>query len=388
MTKLMTFARVHFLLLLALIILLTPALPLHAATIYVDSGCDLDDALDAANGDEEEDDCEVGDGADTIVLTEDIEIWKDLEKITSVITLEGNGKELEVKYDGEAFDIEGGRLTIRNLTVEFDRRRRSEIIELDDGRLTIINSRFKNCSEGIEQERGHTTITGNSNICDLPPDKYVEGSHTITVDLPQPTSSCDSLAGGVTVSAAYGNASGVQCTQLDAAGVGNQSVADMGLINAVDVWAYVEQGVEICFPQQGRIIFLDAATSPRSPAQVESYRLGSMTCAYLRRPGTVALVQGQTTEDRTPTTTTTAPTTATTATTSTTQPAVDGCPIQTTGHLRLRAAPSLQAETLGYVLRGTTLGYIERTAYWFKVRHQGLTGWIGWKHVAVLGDCN
>lgn len=385
MIKLTALTHVRIWLVLAIYVLLAFALPLHAATIYVDSGCSLDDALDAANGDEEEDDCEVGDGADTIVLTSKIEVWKELEDITSPITLEGNNQKLRMMIDDSTFDIEGGQLTIQNLTVEYARTRRSEVIEVDDGRLTIINSRFKNCREGVEQEQGRTTITGNSNICDLPVDEYVTGGGTATLDLnlPPPVSSCDSLAGGVTVRAALGSASGVECTQLDGGGVGNQSVIDMGFINAVDVWAYVEQGVEICFPQQGRIVFLDAATSPRSLAQVESYRSGTMTCAHLWRPGTVALVQGQTTEDRTPTTTT-----STTTTAATTQPAVAGCPIQTTGNLRLRAAPSLQAETLGYVPRGAALGYSERTTFWFKVRYQGMTGWIGWKYVAVLGDCS
>ena len=405
MTKSMTFSRVGAMLVLAIYLLLMSALAVNAADIRVEHRCRLRDAIRAANQDREYNDCAEGDGPDTIILTDDEDLTKELRTIRSVITLEGNNKELTIEFDEPVFEIDEGNLTIKNLTVKYEAKRRNEIIEVKDGRLTIINSKFKNCRTGIEQEDSYVTISRDSNLCNLPVDNYVLGeiTSTISLPLPPPARTCESLPGNITVMAALGSHSGVQCTYVSGSGVGIQSIVDMGIIDAVDVWAYVEQGVEICFPRQGRIIFLDAATSPRSQAQVDSYRLGHQTCAYLQRAGTVVLVQGQTLEDRTPgttttpetttpttTTTTTTPTTTTTVTTTTTtvtQPVVDGCPITTTGHLKLRASPSLEAEVLGYVLRGTTLGYIERTTFWFRVNHYGQTGWIGWKYVAVIGDC-
>ena len=173
------------------------------------------------------------------------------------------------------------------MIVEFEEKRRNRLFDIEDSRLTIINSTFKNCRVGIEQKNSHITISRDSNLCNLPVDKYVlgeiTGTSTISLPQPPPARTCESLPGNITVMAALGSHSGVQCTDVGASGVGIQSIVDMGVIHAVDVWAYVEQGVEICFSRQGRIIFLDAATSPRSQAHVDSYRLGH---ADLRVPAT------------------------------------------------------------------------------------------------------
>ena len=389
----MTLSRFRILLFLALL-LLASSLPVSAATIHIDSNCDLDHAIKAANRDEEVKGCERGDGHDTIVFQGEVEFGRKMPVITSSITILGNNHPFKVKHDNAIFTVEEGRLTIRNLNARYAKKRTRKIIELEDAWLEIVDSTFGRCKRGIEQKRSHTTITGNVDICELEPSEFVKGGYSANVSLSLPVDetprTCESLPASIMVTAPH---SGVQCTHLDAVGVGNQAVVNMGVIDAVDVWAYVEQGVEVCFSQSGRIVFLDAATSPRSQAHVESYLSGGKTCAYLQRPGGVVLVQGQTEAEKTaPTTATTTTTVATqpvttTTTTTVTQPTVDGCPIRTTGNLRLRATPSLSAETLGYVLRGTNLGYVDRTAFWFKVRHYGVTGWIGWKYVEVIGAC-
>ena len=56
------------------------------------------------------------------------------------------------------------------------------------------------------------------------------------------------------------------------------------------VWGYVEQGVEVCFPQAGRIIFLDARTIPRAMSPLESYRVNGMTCVWIESPGSLILM--------------------------------------------------------------------------------------------------
>ncbi len=370
---------------------LASSLPVSAADIHIDNNCGLDYAIEAANLDEAVKGCEKGDGHDTIIFQGDVEFGRKMPVITSDITIQGNNHPFKVKRDDAIFTVEEGRLTIRNLNARYAKKRTRKIIELEDAWLEIIDSTFGKCKRGIEQIRSHTTITGTVDICELEPSEFVKGGYSsnvsITIVTEQEPRTCESLPGGIRVSASH---SGVQCTHLDAVGIGDPAVANLGVLNAVDVWAYVEQGVEVCFVQAGRIVFLDASTSPRSQAHVESYTSGGQTCAFLQRPGSVVLVSGQTTAERTAPTTTTAvmaPVETTTAMTTVTQPAVDGCPIRTTGTLRLRETPSLSAETLGYVLRGTNLGYIDRTAFWFKVRHYGLTGWIGWKHVEVLGAC-
>ena len=352
MSNLMAIKRVRMALFLALF-LLASSLPASAATIRIDNNCDLDHAVKAANRDEEVKGCEKGDGHDTIVFQGDVEFGRKMPVITTSITILGNNHPFKVKHDNAIFTVEdGGRLTIRNLNARYAKKRTRKIIELEDAWLEIVDSTFGKCKRGIEQTRSHTTITGNVDICELEPSEFVKGGHTanvsISIPVEQEPRTCESLPASISVKAPH---SGVQCTLLDAAGVGDQAVVNMGVINAVDVWAYVEQGVEVCFAQAGRIVFLDAATSPRSQAHVESYASGGQTCAYLQRPGSVVLVPGQTAERAATTTTTTTATTTTattpvvttTTTTTATQPVVDGCPIRTTGNLRLRETPSFES---------------------------------------------
>ena len=110
---------------------------------------------------------------------------------------------------------------------------------------------------------------------------------------PRPTAmTCLNLqtASSLRIRATNGLGSGVQCQRLDGGGIGIQSIIDAGFIAAVDVWGYVEQGVEVCFPQAGRIIFLDARTIPRAMSPLESYRVNGMTCVWIESPGSLILM--------------------------------------------------------------------------------------------------
>ena len=104
---------------------------------------------------------------------------------------------------------------------------------------------------------------------------------------------CDELlAQGYRLSATHGLASGVQFRRLDAGGVGIQWVLDEGFRDAIDVWGFAEQGGEVCFPDSGRLLLLDAAHSPRQPMQVDAYSEGSLTCGNFDRAGTLVLLDG------------------------------------------------------------------------------------------------
>ena len=97
-------------------------------------------------------------------------------------------------------------------------------------------------------------------------------------------------ATGMTFEATYGLDSGVHFRQLDGAGIGIQSIIDAGYLAALDVYGYVEQGVEVCFPQMGRILFLDARTMPRAITPLESTVRDGMTCASISSPGSLVLM--------------------------------------------------------------------------------------------------
>ncbi len=95
---------------------------------------------------------------------------------------------------------------------------------------------------------------------------------------------------GMTFEATYGLDSGVHFRQLDGAGIGIQSIIDAGYLAALDVYGYVEQGVEVCFPQIGRVVFLDARTMPRAIVPLESTVRDGMTCVSISSPGSLVLL--------------------------------------------------------------------------------------------------
>ena len=97
-------------------------------------------------------------------------------------------------------------------------------------------------------------------------------------------------ATGATFRTAFGLDSGVHFRQLDGAGIGVQSIIDAGYLEAFDVYGYVEQGVEVCFPQIGRVIFLDARTMPRAIRPLESTVVNGQTCVSINSPGSLVLM--------------------------------------------------------------------------------------------------
>lgn len=115
-----------------------------------------------------------------------------------------------------------------------------------------------------------------------------------------------------------GTTTGVACRLLNANGVGNQAVLDMGLVNAVDISGNVSGQLTVCLQGTGNMIFLDSAGVPRTPAPIASYSgSNGTTCATLTTTGTLALVGGQSTIPSS-TTTNTTPTSSVTVTTTTT----------------------------------------------------------------------
>ena len=97
-------------------------------------------------------------------------------------------------------------------------------------------------------------------------------------------------ATGATFRTAFGLDSGVHFRQLDGAGIGVQSIIDAGYLEAFDVYGYVEQGVEVCFPQIGRVLFLDARTMPRAITPLESTVVSGQTCVSINSPGSLVLL--------------------------------------------------------------------------------------------------
>ena len=351
-----------------------------AKDIHVKGDCDLRDAIRAANYNSKIGGCVAGSGPrDVIILYENIEQKRTLPEITSSIRLEGRGRKVTFK-DRVAFVVNEGQLVLQNIRIRFEKTRKGDVLEIKDGALTLAHTYFHDCTGGMEVE-GESTIEllGGYGVC----------GHSREViwkwfdyEPPRPPT-CTQLS-DVVVKAAQGLDKGVQCQDVNAAGIGNQTVYDAGFIDAVDIWGDLGPGVEICFPQVGALMFLDAATSPRAVSWMESVGVDGMTCASLYRAGTVVLVQGQP-SSTTPQVAESEPEAQQEPEVS--EPMVGGCPVHTTGHINFRAEPSLDGEKLGVVLRGSTVGAISRIWGWYQINHLGRTGWIGGRHVDEIGDC-
>lgn len=171
---------------------------------------------------------------------------------------------------------------------------------------------------------------------------------------------CASLPASMVVSG-YGE--WTQCQRVSGAAVGNAGLIAQGLIDAVDIWGYVSSEVRVCFRQPGMLYFLDAATSPRSLSELPPTQSAGQTCGMIKRPGTVALLPGAPPEPE------------------------RECRVSLTGNLRVRARPSMKAETIGFLRRGVGLPLISRTRDWLEIDYMGAAGFIGAAYARENGDC-
>ena len=166
-----------------------------------------------------------------------------------------------------------------------------------DGCLTASDN--LRADGGMEVETLSGAITDNTTgVCwpnFTPPRKKKKADPTPTpTSTPRPQIAATHVAlqaaTGATFRPTYGLDSGVHFRQLDGAGIGVQSLIDAGFLEAFDVWGYVEQGVEVCFPQVGRVVFLDASTSPRAIVPLESTVANGQTCVSISSPGSLVLL--------------------------------------------------------------------------------------------------
>ncbi|MCY4061609.1 MAG: SH3 domain-containing protein [Chloroflexi bacterium] len=183
---------------------------------------------------------------------------------------------------------------------------------------------------------------------------------------------------GIEIYAAFGLFSGVQCQEINASGIGIQSVLDAGFVKAVDVWGYVEQGVQVCFDAAGPMVFLDAATAPRTVQAIETFRVGAQTCTSIWRPGSVILLVSQTSAYSWPA--------------ATAQPLLLPSPTPapqclgaSTAAVNLRDAP--MGSRIGGIYPSETVNVLASEAGWYQVEYLGLVGWVSAQYLSLNGEC-
>lgn len=109
---------------------------------------------------------------------------------------------------------------------------------------------------------------------------------------PTPTpapSTCLSVPSSIVVS---GFLNATQCRQISGGGIGIPALI-ANFIDAVDIYGHVPPGMQVCFRQpSGTLIFLDAATAPRTQMPLPGYRTADLICAQIDRPGSLVLLPG------------------------------------------------------------------------------------------------
>ena len=174
----------------------------------------------------------------------------------------------------------------------------------------------------------------------------------------------------LSVTAVNGLNSGIEFQRVDQGGVGIDSILDLGFLDAVDVWSYIGGGYEVCFPQIGKIIFLDAATSPRTVMEIQYEYRDGYTCASLDRAGTLVLVRPADNGD---------------LTLAEEQPLANST-VTTTHRLNLRDGADGAVVQLVIPVNVTATAFA-RTESWFKVGYRETAGWVSARFVTTEGDC-
>ena len=197
---------------------------------------------------------------------------------------------------------------------------------------------------------------------------------------------CQHLPPRVVVS---GYVENTQCQMVSEIVIGKTDLTQRGFIDAVDVWSYVNGGLEVCFRNSGWLVFLDATYLQRMVTELEHHYRDGMTCGTIDRIGTVVLLERPASPASAtptePTATSEAPATQSALTVFESIP-LSNCFIKLVETLFLRAEPA--GEVIGLVWLNSEVPAFEISGFWYKIEFEGKTGYISRYHRKVLrGGC-
>ncbi len=178
-----------------------------------------------------------------------------------------------------------------------------------------------------------------------------------------------------------------QCQMVSDIVIGKTDLAPRGFIDAVDVWSYVNGGLQVCFRNNGWLVFLDATYLQRKVMELEHYHRDGMTCGTIDRVGTVVLLERPPPPASAPLAEPPATSESPDVTLPTFEPIpLNDCQIKLVETLFLRAAPA--GEIIGLVWLNSEVPAFEINGYWYKIEFEGKTGYISRYHRKVLrGGC-
>ena len=209
----------------------------------------------------------------------------------------------------------------------------------------------------------------------------------------------------------YGTVSsgGIYCRPLvqsgtylvNSAQIGSQAAIDLGINQAVDVYAILFGGgtvtsfnnpFKICLLGTGSIYFLDANQSPRPLIQLTGESDGTYTCASVSTAGIVMLTNSAVPTPAPIVTTTGTPGTPAPGVTGTpaaplTIGAVGNCSLTVNKIVRLRAEANTTSKILTRLAYNTTWKVTGRVPGWYQIVWTNTQGWVSDQFVRATGEC-
>jgi hypothetical protein len=164
--------------------------------------------------------------------------------------------------------------------------------------------------------------------------------------------------------------------------IGHQAVLNADVGQAVDVFGlhrstgaplmFFQAKVQICLLGSGRMMYLDATTSPRIPVLLASSAQGGYTCANIPNAGIVVLVGGSV---------------PAASAVSGVETALAGCKVRTTYAVRLRSEANTTSAIIATLPYDLTLTAIARQSEWFRVIYLDGQGWVRSDYLSLNGNC-
>lgn len=188
---------------------------------------------------------------------------------------------------------------------------------------------------------------------------------------------------------------------VNSAQIGNQSLIDKGIIQAVDVFAILGSGgtvttfnnpIKICLQGSGDFYYIDASQSPRTVQQLTPIVDSGYTCGTVSTAGVAVLTNpsgnvapvatfqpaGTPQPGTTPV--------ATIAAGGFSGP-VSGCTVVTTKIVRLREEPNTTSKILDRLAYNTTWTATERVPGWYRIIWKNTQGWVSATFLQTRGTC-
>jgi len=191
---------------------------------------------------------------------------------------------------------------------------------------------------------------------------------------------------------------------VNAAQIGSQTAINLGITQAVDVFAILTNGstittfnnsFKVCLIGTGGLFFLDANQSPRQLVQITGLDEGGYTCGTLSSAGTLVLASSVPASSNPAATAvpvtvgpgTPQPTGTVSAAGITATFPLGTCSVTISRTVRLREEPTTTSKILTRLAYNTTWQATERIPGWFRVVWQDTQGWVSSDYVRATGSC-